>query len=73
MKSFLAAAKFKDAVDKLVRTIKGSKVADGFTEILLLGDPEARERLKRLRAGIPVDDGVMEQIRWVIQELSASL
>lgn len=60
VKSFLAAAKLKDAVDKLVRTIKGSKVADGFSEILLPGDPEARERLKRLRAGIPVDDGVME-------------
>ena len=71
--NFLSAEDFKASVDKLVRTIKGSKVADGFTEILLPGEPEARERKKRLREGIPLDDGVMEQIKWAAAELNVSL
>ena len=59
---FVPIDEFKCAVDRLIRTIKGARVAEGFSEILLPGEPEARMMVERLREGIPVDDELMQQI-----------
>ena len=59
---FMPIDEFKQAVDRLIRKIKGSRIAEGFDEILLPGEPEARTKLRRLREGIPIDDKLMKQI-----------
>lgn len=70
--SFLAfvidIAQFRDRVafdtdvDQLVDYIKSSKLAPGFSEILIPGEPEIREQEHREKTGIPVDDETWRQI-----------
>ena len=50
-------------VNQLVDYVKSSKLAAGFNEILIPGEPERRERIKRERDGISVDDETWRQIR----------
>jgi uncharacterized oxidoreductase len=54
---------FDQDVDQLVDYIKSSKLAEGFNEILIPGEPERKERARREREGIPVDDETWRQIR----------
>ncbi len=54
---------FDADVDHLVDYVKSSKLAEGFTEILVPGEPERRERERRLKNGIPMDDETWRQIR----------
>jgi len=58
---------FDQDVDQLVDYVKSSKLADGFTEILIPGEPERRERARRERDGISVDDETWRQIRETAQ------
>jgi uncharacterized oxidoreductase len=50
-------------VKQLVDYVKSSKLAEGFNEILIPGEPEQRERARRERDGIAVDDVTWRQIR----------
>ena len=54
---------FDQDVDNLVEYVKSSKLADGFEEIMVPGEPERRERARREKNGIPVDDETWRQIR----------
>jgi uncharacterized oxidoreductase len=54
---------FDADVDHLVEYVKSSKLAEGFTEILIPGEPERRERERRMKHGIPMDDETWRQIR----------
>jgi len=56
-------AEFDLDVDQLVDYVKSSKLAEGFSEILIPGEPERRERERRERDGILVDDETWRQIR----------
>jgi len=56
-------ARFDQDVDRLVEYVKSSKLAEGFAEILIPGEPERRERERRERDGIPVDEESWRQIR----------
>ena len=49
--------------------IRGSRVAPGFDEILLPGEPERRSAEKRHREGIPVDDTTWRDIRAAASSL----
>jgi LDH2 family malate/lactate/ureidoglycolate dehydrogenase len=56
-------AAFEADVDQLVNYVKSSKLAEGFTEIMIPGEPERRERERREKNGIPVDDVTWSEIR----------
>ena len=43
--------------------VKSSKLADGSTEILVPGEPEKKERERREKNGVPVDEETWRQIR----------
>ncbi|MGA3324510.1 MAG: malate/lactate/ureidoglycolate dehydrogenase [Terriglobia bacterium] len=60
---FRAAVDFDLDVDQLVDYVKSSKLAEGFSEILIPGEPERKERERRERDGIFVDDETWRQIR----------
>ncbi len=49
-------------VSELVEWVKSSALAPGFDEILVPGEPEARERSRRAKQGIPIADETWRQI-----------
>jgi uncharacterized oxidoreductase len=42
--------------------VRSSRVAPGFAEVLLPGEPEQRSAAQRDREGIPVDDGTWRDV-----------
>jgi hydroxycarboxylate dehydrogenase B len=60
---FRGQGEFDLDVKQLVDYVKSSKLAEGFNEILIPGEPERRERVRRERDGISVDDETWRQIR----------
>jgi LDH2 family malate/lactate/ureidoglycolate dehydrogenase len=59
---------YKKDILELIGIIKSAPLAEGFKEILLPGEPEHREYLKRLKEGIPVYEDVWENIKRVSEE-----
>jgi len=60
--SFTPVSRFKARMDELIKVIKQSPVAQGFTEILIPGEPEYRSEEKRLREGIPIEEKTWQDI-----------
>ena len=60
-------------VDQLVDYVKSSQLAEGFAEILIPGEPERRERARRERDGITVDDETWRQIRETADRYAVKL
>jgi LDH2 family malate/lactate/ureidoglycolate dehydrogenase len=56
--AFRPAEDFLDYVEATAARIKAVPPAEGFDEVLLPGEPEARSRAARLRDGIPVPDEI---------------
>lgn len=50
---FIDAGTFASRMDELVATVHGMPTAEGFQEVLMPGELEARLEAERLRAGIP--------------------
>jgi LDH2 family malate/lactate/ureidoglycolate dehydrogenase len=50
---FVSAAEYRDRMDTLVQRMRDCPKAEGFSEILIAGEPEAREEDARRRYGIP--------------------
>lgn len=50
---FLPQSEYRSRMDTLSDTVRGAPRAEGFSEILMPGEPEARNEAKRLRDGIP--------------------
>ena len=60
---------FLGQVNALTEAVRSMPRAPGVSEILLPGDPERRERVRRQTSGIPLDEGTWKQL----QELAARL
>lgn len=60
---------FGESVERVANRLKGVKPADGFDEVLLPGEPEARARQKRLTDGIPLPDATWEALCKVAGDL----
>ena len=54
--NFVPLEDFKTRADRLVKSIKNSQNAEGYEEILIPGELEAKERERRLRTGIPISE-----------------
>ncbi len=59
---FVEVKRFKARIDKMIRTLRRSRTAEGFKEVLLPGDPESREAKNRAKSGIMVEDKTWERI-----------
>jgi LDH2 family malate/lactate/ureidoglycolate dehydrogenase len=55
---FVSAADYRARMDALIERVRANPLAEGFSEILLPGEPETRCEARRRREGIPY--GVME-------------
>jgi uncharacterized oxidoreductase len=62
IRQFCDRQAFDDDVDQLVQYVKSSKLAPGFTEILMPGEPEVKERARRTQGGIPIPEETWRQI-----------
>jgi uncharacterized oxidoreductase len=62
IESFLPLKEFEVQAERLVRSIKNSPKAEGFDEILIPGEPEARERERRLKHGIPISGNAWQPV-----------
>lgn len=64
---------YKRDMLQLIEIIKSAQLAEGFREILLPGEPEHREYLKRQREGIPVYEDVWDNVKKVAEEYNIPL
>lgn len=62
IEAFTSLEEFKKGVDDIIANIKSSKLAPGFKEIMIAGEPEWREQERRLREGIFLDDPIYQEI-----------
>ena len=60
---------FKESVDSMITDLKSSRLAEGFDEILIPGEPEWREEKRRKRDGIYLDDPIYERIVETAKDL----
>lgn len=64
---------FYAQVNNLIEFVKSSKLAPGFDEILIPGEPEMRVEQERSKDGIFVDDETWRQIKEIAQELDVEV
>ena len=64
---------FKSKVDALIRNCKGSRLADGFREIVMPGERAQREAERRRREGIPIRDEDWANLSSIAGELGIDL
>ena len=71
--AFTPIEKFKKRIDKLFDTIKLSKIAPRFKEILIPGELEFRTRERRLMEGIYVPDKTWKKIEETAKKLNVRI
>jgi len=59
---FMPVEEFTARIEKLVGLLKSTPAAQGYSEVLVAGDPEWRTEAERLRNGIPVDAGNWKEL-----------
>lgn len=58
----VSADEYRARMDDLVARSKGGAKAEGFEEILMPGEPEARNEAKRLHVGIPIEPDDLDML-----------
>jgi LDH2 family malate/lactate/ureidoglycolate dehydrogenase len=66
---FLPMDEFIARMKQMRDTVKNSRPAEGFDEVLIAGDPEWRTNDTRRRDGIPIAQGIWQEL----SKLAASL
>jgi uncharacterized oxidoreductase len=67
--AFVGTEAFDGEVAGLVDYVKSSRLAPGFDEILVPGEPEARERIRRGNDGIYLAERTWEGLQAILDEL----
>lgn len=63
VEAFANPDRYTDRMQQMVDDLKGLRTADGFDEVLVPGEPEARTKAKRAEEGIPLGEGVWETLQ----------
>lgn len=71
--SFRDVDEFKSDVGELIDCLKSQNTRDGFDEIMLPGEIEARTMDANLDTGVPVRDGVLDDLRTLADEYDVPL
>jgi len=59
---FLPVDEFRARMDRLIRIMKTTPPAKGYSEVLVAGDPEWRSEEERQRSGVPVGHGTWKAL-----------
>jgi LDH2 family malate/lactate/ureidoglycolate dehydrogenase len=70
---FLPMDVFLARMKEMRDTVKGSRPAAGFDEVLIAGDPEWRTEANRRRDGIPVSRGIWRQLGILAESLNVAV
>jgi LDH2 family malate/lactate/ureidoglycolate dehydrogenase len=70
---FLPMHEFQARMETIRDTVKGSRPAAGFDEVLIAGDPEWRSDEQRRRDGIPVARGIWQQLTQLAKSLNVDM
>jgi uncharacterized oxidoreductase len=57
----------------LVEMVKSARVAKGFDEVLVAGEPEWRVEEQRRREGIPVSEGAWQNLVQAAEKLGVAV
>jgi uncharacterized oxidoreductase len=71
--AFVTREEYLQQVDDLVASLKSCAPAEGFTEVLIPGEPERRTEAQRLAQGISIDDETWHQLVDVANELGVTV
>jgi len=66
---FMPLDEFIARMEFIRDTIRSARPAAGFEEVMIAGDPEWRAEEKRLREGIPVSNGIWQQLTTLAARL----
>ena len=66
--SFIPLGEFTERVAQLIETIKSSPKAEGVKEIFIPGEPELREKERRIKEGIFIEDTTWKEILGIAKE-----
>jgi LDH2 family malate/lactate/ureidoglycolate dehydrogenase len=61
--TFTDLTQYKANADAIVDGIKGLPTAEGFSEVLVPGEPEDRVQAERARSGIPLPEGTFLKMK----------
>ncbi|MDI9332667.1 MAG: Ldh family oxidoreductase [Alphaproteobacteria bacterium] len=70
---FRAKPDYAQALAQRLGQIKGVPPAQGFTEVLVPGEPEARTRTRREKEGIPIPDDTWQAVRQAAQSVGCEI
>jgi LDH2 family malate/lactate/ureidoglycolate dehydrogenase len=70
---FLSMDEFQTRMQDMRDTVKGSRPAVGFEEVLIAGDPEWRSDVERRRDGVPVSRGIWQQLILLAESLNVAV
>ena len=70
---FMPLEVFERRMRSLVAMVKSSKTAKGYNEVLVAGEPEWRAEEHRRRDGIPLSDGVWQNLVAAAEKLGVAL
>jgi len=59
---FVPLSEFKANIDSLVKKLRSTPPQEGFTEVMVPGDPEYREMAKRKKSGIAINEKIWSEI-----------
>lgn len=60
--NFMPIDEFKSRMDTMIREFKASEPAEGFSRVMLPGEPEFEQKEQRLKTGIPLSHMVWERL-----------
>ena len=60
--NFMSSSEWSERSRDLLNYVKEPPFAEGFTEVLVAGEPERIQMAERLSQGIPIDDETWKQI-----------
>jgi LDH2 family malate/lactate/ureidoglycolate dehydrogenase len=67
---FMPRETFQSRMEHLISTIKSSRPAQGYDEVLVAGDPEWRMEECRLKEGIPIEESVGKSLCALAEEFA---
>ncbi|HLK19797.1 MAG TPA: Ldh family oxidoreductase [Bryobacteraceae bacterium] len=70
---FLSLDEFERRMQSLVGMVKSSRPAKGYDEVLVAGEPEWRVEAQRRRDGIPLSEGVWQNLVQAAEKLHVGL
>lgn len=66
---FMPLEEFRRRMDDFAGMVKSRALRPGFTEVLIPGEQEARRVARKSLVGVPLEDGVLEDLRALGREL----